>query len=661
MGVETALVSTTGSSSKRRRGTERSGRRFAVKDSNRKHTSKNRNLPSPATVPRKVRKANHAFRFMVTGTVFFVLLSTISSWRARAQKRRARPANRIPIPAGRHRFQFSMFGLRSHRLQPETDGSTFRISEPNTRRTGNDITNGTYDGSEQNVTSASSQETVGGQHDKSLSFGAIKSQSESFSSQDDSFSFEELPERIEWYSRDDFKDGSRPMCRISKPYLLSNGTILVPDWMAKYEKLLLRCGLGTHSFYSTTGGPNGLARTSDIDADFALTIHPDRFQEPTHDPSVYLTEHILKSSYLFDVFGGYAQAIDGIREHHCYTTANESTCDLPRPARALLRPAIFVPKKIEVASAESWPRQLLGMFGRAHGHGHEAIHLNVSTMLLKSHDGQSENLVGTSFRSILTTDGMFRHLPERGLQRSNFYSEKNGVSKAPKERGNGPCQLSVGIVQTGDETRGIDSAPELKEKIQTLGKIAIPGSSIETKWVAFSPPTSLENHIKEVQGLDVYVGGSGDEMSSIGYLRSSSHVFELMPFGAKPNTHRSLAHVLGLRYISIGGKPQIESFKKCIEGEIFNMRKRGRIQFTETPEWHDPLIKAWDDAVSAFVLTGRSDFDLLSAEAPVRNYHSRVCALKQKIEMDVDQVARQIVLQAKDKCASAQPATEEHT
>lgn len=646
-------------SSQRRRGSGKSGRRFSVKGSSKKGSRK-KGLPTPAAFPRKAHRGMNVLRTMAIGAFLFVFMSTAFSWRARARNKRQRELSAKGAPAEGTRSLFSLFSFRRGK---RVDASTFKTENEDINRNASNGNAGVFNassGAEGNPTLQSSiHQTLNssvGSHNSDLT----QSSSEGSHGQEEALSFDELPERIEWYTRDDFKDGTRPMCRISKPILLSNGTILVPNWMAGYERLLQRCGLGTHSFYSVSNGPEGLDRIRDIDADFALTIHPEKFQEPTHDFSVFLTEHILKSSYLFDIFGGHAQPAEAVREHQCYTMENDSSCTLPRPVKALMRPALFVPKKIELSEKESWTHHLVNMFGVAHGNGRKAIHLNTSTILLKVHEGKSENLIGTSFNSILTTDGMFRHLPTNGLQHSNFFSEKNDISKGPKPgMDESKCQLLIGIAKSGDAMTGIDAVPDLKEKIDVLSRIAVSGSQVETKIINYDIQSSLQEHVKDMQDIDIYIGGSGDEMSSIGFLRAHSSVVELMPFGVRPNTHTNMARILGLQYVSTGGKPQIESFKRCIDGEIFNLRKKGKLSFTETPEWHDPLIKAWDDAVSEFVLQGKVNLDLLNVDGPIRNYHSKVCALRQKIEVGIDEVARKIVLIAKDMCSKQQSTKQE--
>lgn len=629
---------TPGPGGKRRRTTNKAERRFIIKND----TTKVCTLPTPSNFPRKAKKARTAFRMMAMAAIFCILISTVLAWRRRVIKQRLRNGTRYGN--WYHQHQTTIPGS-----SPHFDHTGDESGENNTKAVGS---------KPETVSDAISAETLPG-----IASNALERPNEPHEesvrqepktrTQEELLLFGELPERIEWYSRADYKEGSRPMCRISKPYILSNGTILVPDWMQRYEKLLYRCGLGTHGFYSTNIGPVGLERTRDIAADFALTIRPEKFQEPTHDPSVYLTEHILKSSYLFDVFSGDVKPEEGVKEHHCYTTANDSTCFLPRPARTLLKPAIFVPKRIERSSATSWTRQLVDMFGEAHGQGEGVIHLNASTILIKNHERKSEKLVGTCFRSIMTTDGMFRHLPPKAFYTSNFYSEKNGISRTPRQRSTGaPCNVQIGITSTGDPSRDIQGCEDLKEKIETLGRLALSRATVEVKQVHFSPNLNLKAHISEMQDLDIYVGGSGDEMSSVGYLRGSASVLELMPFGIKPSVHASLARALDVHYDSMMGKPQVDDFKTCIDGEIYNLRRKGTIKSTESPDWQKSVTKAWDDAVSEYVLSETTTLDILTASPPVNNYYARLCAQKQKIEIPTDEIARRVIRLAKEMCTT---------
>lgn len=642
-------------SSKRRRNAEKSARRFSIRSPKKQTTI----IPIPATAPRKMRNQYVVLRIMALAAMLCVLFSTFAMWRKRALKRGQGARGNARIKHGRTRGTPSYVNVEHEitdsKNQPsihqdggnhDRDAVHHYVKHGSTEEETKEI--GTSTHLEGDHEEHSEHDSAGG-NTESVEAASKQAPTDTSHSEEEPVKFEELPDRIEWYSRDDYKDGARPLCRISKPYILSNGTILVPEWMEKYDRLLQRCGLGVHGFYTADGGLPGVERTREIDSDFALTIHLERFQEPTHVPSVFLTEHVLKASYLFDIFAGDAQPTDGVKERHCYTTATDNKCDHPRPLRTGLKPSIFVPKRIELGP-ESRCKQFVKMFEVAHGHGHGALHLNASTLLMKSHAGKSEGLFATRFRSVMSTDGMFRHLPVNSLKKSNFYSVKNGIDKTPREKASDSCALSVGIASASDEP--VQGVPELKERIETLAKFAIPGSSIVVKQIEVTPQEPITELVKQLQDVDMYISGSGDAMNSIGFLRSSSSVFELMPFGVHPTTHSSLARAIGITYNNIRGKPKTDDFKRCIDGEIFNLRKRGKLKFTETPEWHEPLMKAWDAAVGEYALSGSTNFDILTADAPVKNYHARICAQKQKIEVGLDDTARKVVLAMKEWCGA---------
>ena len=474
-------------------------------------------------------------------------------------------------------------------------------------------------------------------------------------SESSEYSLADVPERFEWIFRDDLKNGTRPLCRITRPCVLSNGIVALPSWMRKDQKILLRCSLGRYMYYSSTDDLPGVVHKRDINADFALTLHLSKFQEPTHVSSVFLTEHILKSSFLFDVFEGDGKLPQDVQMYHCAATANSSQCAHQEDSHPVsLRPAIFVPRRIERGNRNSWSLKYVDMFGKAHSKDGSVVHLNASSILVKSHEHQDQKLSATCFRSILTVDAMFRHLPDRALIDSSLYSQRNGIDRSPKPRVGENCDLSIGILDLGESPRSIVGASDFRDRIEQFAKLALPSASISVELIEISEETSLESHIKQVQGLDVYIAGSGDEMSSLAFLRSSGTVFEIRQFGLHPTAHQSLAKSLGIRYASVQARPQTDSFKACLEGQVSQMRKNGIIEKGEFPPWYGDLLETWDKAAAKFALTGTTSFDILSDKSGIGNYDSRYCARMQTIVFNQEDAARAILQAAKELCPSMQ-------
>lgn len=672
-------------------------RRFAVRDLNKKTDT----LPVTVTINKKTKNLHRTFRLLAFVAIFFICLSTISVWRRR------RHIHSIDIPTINHSVGTIFHTVSSadnssvqqtaiHQTSSKIDyvalhksyasqitnadneikSSLTHSVHSDSSSTANDSDLHHANPDSQKHSSSSDQEKThardtemahdqlshpnkDNQHNSHTASSTDSSSDHSTNSHGHTTSksssasdaSSESNERLELYHRNDFKAGTRPICHISNPILLSNGTFLLPDWMSQHDKLLKRCALGSFTYYPSNTGPSGVTRMIELDNDFALTIHQERFQEPTHEAPIYLTEHILKASYLFDTFSGLAREVEGIKEHHCYYLPKETKCELKRPPHSLLKPAMFVPKRIEDGPRESWTRKMIDMFGKAHSEDGIVVHLNASSMLFRNHAEQTENLVATRFRSVMSMDGMFRHLPPESMRGSSYYSDKNQISKHAKVfNKDEKCSITIGIAKTPGDVHGMQGTDDFQSKLKVLTKFALPKATVDVKLIEITSDTSFSSHVKDMQDVDIYMAGSGNEMSSIGFLRSSGTAIELMPFGYRPNTHESLARVLGLGFDRISGKPQDESFKTCVDAEVFHLRKKGKIKFSEAPSWKEPLMKAWEAALAEFATSGSSSFDVLTASSDIKNFQSRTCAQKQKIEIDHEEAARRVIQIAKTKC-----------
>eukprot|EP00171_Calliarthron_tuberculosum_P016492 IDg16492t1 len=293
---------------------------------------------------------------------------------------------------------------------------------------------------------------------------------------------------------------------------------------------------------------------------------------------------------------------------------------------------------------------LLDMFGRAHSARGRAVHLNLSTMLVKSHRDQSEGLSATCFRSVLAADAMFRHLPHRALARSSLLSEKNGVNRHPRTHKSGACKLTIGLFDVGEGPRGIVDVPGLRAAIAQIARLALPSATVRVEVLSVNPEITLADHVRAVQNLDVLVAGSGDELSGLAFLRDRSLVFEILQFGMVPDTYRSLANILGVNYYSLQSRPASDTFKSCLEAQIANLSKKGTLGSGEYPPWWGALKKTWDSAAAEFMLNGKTDFDILANHTAIANFDSRHCAKMQSLAFNNDEAARSIVLQAKSLC-----------
>lgn len=290
---------------KRRRATEgNGGRRFAATESKSKAKAKNKHrLPTPAVLPRKHRVAREGVRVIAFCAAFLIFVATIAAWRGREKNRRPladnfdslslqdlAEKNEVPVPIDTDAVRESAVKNESitdsAKALSSSDAADVHTNHSQTGELAASAVNpdglhieaekdldldGVPKGIVSNVSNAGPTSDEGTAQDEvAIHKAALPPVLEAAD--------EELPERIEWYTREDLKGGLRPICRISKPCLLSNGGIALPEWMQNYESLIHLCGISAHSFYASSTGPAGVEHMRDLDADFALTIRPERFQ-----------------------------------------------------------------------------------------------------------------------------------------------------------------------------------------------------------------------------------------------------------------------------------------------------------------------------------------------------------------------------------------------
>lgn len=638
------------SSSKRRKGADSGQRRFSTRS---KKKNGDGGLPAPAGMG-KARPRGFPVRMALILAFLLAVAAVVALWRRRSRRRQA-----------------LIEGLDSDHVLGKSadtakilDGLKRRHSEEeDDNRNGSRADGGSdkppfegEDGAAQNGGGGGGTEAESAGHAAAAAAAArdVPTTPHVRTEADEEAAIKDFPSTIEWYERDDMKGGRRPLCRVAKPCLLSNGMLALPSWMQKSETLLHKCGLGAHIFYESLTDLPGVSNVQKLGVDFALTIHPERFQEPTHALSVFLNEHLLKSSFLFDTFAGNAHVGQDVRVSHCVTSssgANECTTPLAPPPG--FHAALFVPRRMKISAKSrqhAYALGLIDMFGRAHAVDGHVVHLNLSTMLVKSHREMSDGLSATCFRSVLSADAMFRHLPPRSLSRSSLLSSKNSIERQPRARKSGACALTVGIFDLAEGPRGIVDIPALKNAISQISRLALPSATVTVDTIRADPDMALTDLIRSIQGFDVLIAGSGEELSGLSFLRENSLVFEILQFGMVPDTYRSLANILGVGYYSLQSRPASDTFKNCLETQILNLRKKGVLGGGEYPAWWGALMSAWDSAAADFTLSGKTDFDILSNHTAIANFDSRHCAKMQNLEFNHEEAARSIVLQAKSLC-----------
>ena len=70
--------------------------------------------------------------------------------------------------------------------------------------------------------------------------------------------------------------------------------------------------------------------------------------------------------------------------------------------------------------------------------------------------------------------------------------------------------------------------PDFKATLENIGRLALRGGAVNVELIRAESDTTLDVHIRTIQNMDVIIGGSGDELSSVIFLRKSALVYEVL-------------------------------------------------------------------------------------------------------------------------------------
>lgn len=470
----------------------------------------------------------------------------------------------------------------------------------------------------------------------------------------------ELPEQIESFARNDMLSGARPVCRISNACILANGMVSLPMWMSKDDRLLRRCGVGPHTYHTGEKGPKG-SPSKTIDADLAQLVRLMRFKEPSPTMVDFFSDSILHAAFLFDTISGATPSKS--LQSHCMATKNSTECDqriedsgaAAHAAAAGVRPAIFVPKKLYEQSA-TWEAHAMEMFSGKYS-SEPLTKVLVSDVTDAAEKGKTSNVSATCFRSLVTSDVKFKELPRDAFGVGSKYFSGHDIERKPRSAvpGTGEtrsCAISVGILKK-EGSRALKKVDELKQRISQIAGAALPSATVNVAVLENNKNVPFNDQVANAKNVDILVGGTSNSLSNMAFMKSGSSVFEIFPFGWQPPQYEQLARVMGHRYHSVYAGPQTTEFKTCIEHELFQLRKQNRLKADENPPWVKQVEDRWEAASGEFALSGKSPLLLNSDTTGVSNFHTRSCARHQSLEFNIDDIAKAVLLDARQLCHPA--------
>lgn len=459
---------------------------------------------------------------------------------------------------------------------------------------------------------------------------------------------------IEMYTRSDVLDGTRSLCRISDACLLGNGIISVPLWMMKEERTLKRCGLGTR-LYHDANGPKQAQEVQRINGDLIHHYRLPKLKEPSALMTEFFTETVLHSAFLLETFWSSPAAPQGVSYSHCTVTESGDSCDQGvqlGPPRAV-SPLVVVPEK-HLAPDGSWENGAFTLLENAYGH--ESLkRVAIQDVVNEEDKSKSSNVSARCYNSMFTTEARFKDIPD------NFFADssmrlfaRSQISKTSSRdkptSANITCGISIAILRRSG-SRTIQSVDTLKEKIELIAKTALPQESVEVKVLELSKDVSFQDQVERFRNVDILIGPTSHSLSHVAFLPIGASVFEIFPFGWQPSTFEDLARISGVVHHAVLAVPQTADFKACIEHELFQLRKQDRLQGDENPPWAQQMERRWDEAASEFALSGKSTLSLSSDSSGISNFHTRACARRQHLDFNPDELAKTVLLDAREMCS----------
>lgn len=474
-------------------------------------------------------------------------------------------------------------------------------------------------------------------------------------------SYGPLPDQIESYSRSDLLAGERPVCRISNACILANGMISLPVWMQREDRLLRRCGLGPHTYHTGTEGPKG-SDVKHLDADLAQLVRLVRFKEPSSTMTDFWTDSVLHAAFLFDTFSSSAKEWSRGTWTHCISTQNSSDCDQQLESGAAassaaaavaagLKPALFVPKKV-LSQEHTWERGALAMLDGKYGPA-ATNNLLTDSVINKEEKDKATNVTATCFRSLLVGESKFKDLPPNAFDAatSPFFA-RSGIDRTPRQRSSAEdaCEITIGVMKKSG-ARALTPVDALRTKIANIAATALPSATVTVEVLEpANKDVTFSEQTKRLAMVDILLGGTSSSLANMAFMRVGSSVFEVFPFAWQPPTFGDLAHVLGLRHKPVFAIPQTDEFRACMEHEVFQLRKQGRLTGEANPKWVGEAEQMWATAAGEFALSGQSPLLLNSDTRGVSNFHTRSCARHQSLDFNVDDVAKAVLLEARNIC-----------
>ncbi|OSX69305.1 hypothetical protein BU14_1634s0001, partial [Porphyra umbilicalis] len=456
--------------------------------------------------------------------------------------------------------------------------------------------------------------------------------------------------------RADYVSGTRSVCRVPAPCLLSNGTWVLPAHLAAAHRSLSRCGLGFPLRYADTPGVGSVSMAPDADY-----LHTHTRPPPAH-MAHFFPEVIMKGSFFAELGrgrgdlapnrtcvtdggpgGGAERCVDGVADGVGGWGDGDGGGGGGRaggrPTRTVLRPAMLLPTAAELAAKGGWSAAAWATFGAAYG----PVTAYTAAQLLRPADAGGGEVSATCFRSVVASAPVYRHVPPVVFGDGNAYFAAAGVARTPAvadaPAGDAPPArrgtLRVTVLTRARGGRSLVNADALAAAVRLRATTAAVGPvGVEVVHFDASPPPPLAAQRATLAATDVLLGAHGAGLTNVVWMRPGGALVEVFPFGFRPGLFGEVAAALGLVAEAVGSAPDAGAFHACMRAHA---EPAGVARY-------DAAAAAWAAARAGSAAGLREPLALEDKREAVSSFAMRSCARAQALLVpNVEEVAAVVV------------------
>jgi hypothetical protein len=440
------------------------------------------------------------------------------------------------------------------------------------------------------------------------------------------------------------------VCHILNPCLQQDGTLLLPQWMMRYDELLdFHCGTQGEVNFSLfdTKPPSQQIQNFDL-----IGIRTPRLHMP-----FFLQDAIPA---MISLEAAHRSLDDGL-QRACYARSGRSCSDFPQIRGKNVRPAMLLDGRVNsIDESKSWVRQFIRLMTPRYASSVKELYwpdifpTGERTADLKC------------FRSVYLTKGASAKTPiKRELfeslqlfkahdvakeKRDVFARDQDLETPTRKDR----CSLNVTFLNRKPDVRHpnralgryIPNIPELRRALRKLAqrdtRIAINVHSLRLDG------RSMRWQINAMQKTDLLVAGHGAALTNMIFMRGESSVLELQPFAYYPDTYRKIAsRIANIRYAKHIAKPDGAAFRACMD----HYYKSDSPEYTRAQD----ILTRFDRAAEAYNRSSTNTRWLLMHILNDSMPSVRTCAQIQRLDVDAKSLAENAFDLAKTACGIRGP------